>query len=610
WWCQGWDDCGLMGLAFHPQFGQAGSLNEKTFFLCYQARNQAPAIGSAADVYRPIDQSYNYEIIGCSNRLARFTFSTTSVATTAGSEVILINQPDRHLWHNGADVFFGSDGFLYTLDGDEGKSDDAFNNTQRINRNFLSGVVRIDVDGPRAGISHAISRAPSKRNPDDVNEPAPFSGNYGIPNDNPFVGVPGVLEEFYALGLRSPHRMTYDAVSGRILVGDIGQGTREELDLIVPGGNYQWGYKEGHKNSRSDRIPSPYQAATATTAGSSTLALSYTSPAANSDLPAGILNAGDRVRFANHGTIYQVLSVSGYPHASISLSPPLTQSVPAATVLMRTTGFTIASVGASTAASDLPNDLGTSTFTLTGTGTLVLGTSVSFPGSSGSFQIIAASGAPNTTSITIRPALSSAPAVGATVDRLTVIGSEQPPVMDFSRSGATAFSAIIGGYIYRGTEHPALLGKYILADNQRGIVYAIDGIGTMSPTIQTLFTMPNYAQFDANGYRGIGGFGLNHDNEPLICRMQVNGAQTNTSSGQIWKISRDSGTVVGTPIPSELKDTGAFTLDGDGTLTSMTPATALIPYAVNSPLWSDAAYKRRWVSIPNGQQVTFTPTGS
>src|SRR5208282_263147 len=81
--------------------------------------------------------------------------------------------------------------------------------------------------------------------------------NYYIPNDNPFVGQPNVLEEFFCLGLRSPHRMTIDPVTGRIYIGDVGESSREEVDVIEPGEsglNFQWNYCEGNLG----QMKSPY----------------------------------------------------------------------------------------------------------------------------------------------------------------------------------------------------------------------------------------------------------------------------------------------------------------------------------------------------------------
>lgn len=612
WWCQGWDDSGLMGLAFHPEFADPGSPNRGRFFICYQARNQPPAIGSAP-VFRPDHVSWSNDIPGCFNRLSRFTVPAGTLQADPASELILVDQPDRHLWHNGGDLLFGNDGFLYLLNGDEGRADDYYARTQRVGGAFFGGVWRIDVDGPRPGISKAITHHPRKRNPADDAEPAPFTGNYGIPLDNPWVGLDGVLEEFWCIGLRSPHRMTIDPPSGRIFVGDIGQGMREEVDLIVKGGNYQWAYKEGHKNNRSDRQPPDYTVAVGVASGEDVIAVQNSATLSGNGLSPGQIAVGDRVRFTNHVGFYTVTAVSGYPHTALTITPALVSAVTVGTTVRRTTGFSVVSVDGSNTGSSAPNDYGSSQLTISGNGTLPLGSVIAFPGLGGSHQVIATSGTPDTTTITIRPGFASSPSVtpplaGTALDRLTVFGEEQPPFMDFNRGGTYAFNAIIGGYVYRGSEHPALNGRYLLANNSSGRIFAIDPDASPA-TIELLFTMPTY-DGGANGYRGLGGFGIDHDGEPLLCVMQAPGQPTNTSTGRLWKIIRSSSTVIGAPIPTELKDTGAFITDGDGTLTSLTPSPSLIPYGVNSPLWSDAAHKDRWIAVPDGSTIDFTTTGA
>ena len=102
----------------------------------------------------------------------------------------------------------------------------------------ISGVLRLDVDCRGGAISHPIPRQPLNGH----------TAHYFIPNDNPFVGQSNVLEEFFCLGLRSPHRMTYDPPTGRIFIGDVGESAREEVDVIEPGEsglNFQWNYCEG-----------------------------------------------------------------------------------------------------------------------------------------------------------------------------------------------------------------------------------------------------------------------------------------------------------------------------------------------------------------------------
>jgi uncharacterized repeat protein (TIGR03806 family) len=129
----------------------------------------------------------------------------------------------------------GFHGFLYFTVGD----DEDGSNAQRIDHNLFGGLFRIDVDCRGGNISHAIRNQPANGH----------TANYFIPNDNPFVGRENALEEYYGLGLRSPHRMTYDAPTGRIFIGDVGDAQREEIDIIEPtdppGLNFQWPLIEG-----------------------------------------------------------------------------------------------------------------------------------------------------------------------------------------------------------------------------------------------------------------------------------------------------------------------------------------------------------------------------
>ena len=429
--------------------------------------------------------------------------------------------------------------------------------------------------------------------------------------------------------------MTYDSASEQILIGDIGQGQREEITSISRGSNHQSGYLEGFANKSVDgsikesRIPPTYVTATSLAAGALSAPLAYTAPPADPSLPPGMLVVGDYVRLGSQ--VRRIAALSAYPHTSVTFDSPLTQGVVSSIALTRTTGFVVSGAVTSTAIDvNVPSGLGTSTIPVSGSGLLTLGSCVSFGVSNayGSYQIIASShSGTTTTSITVRPRLSATITPSTWVDRLTVIGQEQPPIADFGHSGDFALNAIIGGYIYRGTQHPELNGRYIFADNVRGTVYQLKDLGSFSPTIELLFNFPNYPAYDANGYRGLSGFGLDHQGEILICRMQANGGAMNQSTGQVWKLIRSSGsvdnpTVIGDPIPTDLAKTGAFLTDASGNLMiPLQPSPALIPYGVNSPLWSDNAKKTRWISVPNAsgkttgfdpvsEQITFRSTGA
>jgi len=147
-------------------------------------------------------------------------------------------------------MFFGDDGFLYISNGDEGGLRDQYDSAQRLNRGLFSGVLRIDVDQNPAR-SHPIRRQPRSGG---TGSPPSYSANYFIPNDNPFLDPAGtILEEFWALGLRSPHRMTLDRPTQTIWLGDVGQDNFEEVSVITRRGNYQWPYREGFQTGPRNR---------------------------------------------------------------------------------------------------------------------------------------------------------------------------------------------------------------------------------------------------------------------------------------------------------------------------------------------------------------------
>jgi uncharacterized repeat protein (TIGR03806 family) len=222
--CQGWDDSGLLGIAFHPGFA-----TNHFMFVYYTWVKPGTVAGSPTT--RPVPNlpdTYH-------DRLERYTLDANGVAIP-GSVKIFVELTNQTVWHHGGGMFFHpANVFLYWTDGDNSVGE----NDQIINKSLYSGVFRIDVDCRGGDVSHAPPRQPA----------GGFTANYFVPNDNPFVGQSNVLEEFFCLGLRSPHRMTYDAPSGRIFIGDVGESSREEIDVIEPGEsglNFQWNYCEGN----------------------------------------------------------------------------------------------------------------------------------------------------------------------------------------------------------------------------------------------------------------------------------------------------------------------------------------------------------------------------
>ena len=208
-WRTAYEDDGAVAIALHPEFGQADSPNRGFFYLLYTAK----LAGKRYD------------------RLTRFTL----VGNAAKDEFVLIDQFDEDLWHNGGGLAFGPDGFLYVGMGDEGTNGDGLENGQRLDRDLYCGILRIDVDQRGGDVSHAPPRKPATGR----------TQGYFIPSDNPFVGKPGTLEEFWAHGLRNPYRIAFDEESGRLWAADVGHLRREEINLIEAGANYGWSYREG-----------------------------------------------------------------------------------------------------------------------------------------------------------------------------------------------------------------------------------------------------------------------------------------------------------------------------------------------------------------------------
>uniref|UniRef100_A0A096MER3 HHIP like 2 n=1 Tax=Poecilia formosa TaxID=48698 RepID=A0A096MER3_POEFO len=200
------DERGFLGMAFHPKYRLNGR-----FFIYYSIQFDGKVDKIRISEMKVSDGDMN-------------------VADPYSERVILeIEEPAAN--HNGGQLLFGQDGYLYIFTGDGGKAGDPFGkygNAQ--NRSALLGkVLRIDVDGS-----------------DPVGKP------YRIPPDNPFSRDPDARPEVFAYGVRNMWRCSVDRgdpVSGygrgRIFCGDVGQNRYEEVDIIVKGGNYGWRAKEG-----------------------------------------------------------------------------------------------------------------------------------------------------------------------------------------------------------------------------------------------------------------------------------------------------------------------------------------------------------------------------
>lgn len=240
---------GLLSVAFHPDYATNGY-----FYLFYSVD--------------PVGSNATFE------RISRFTVraDNPNLADTS-SELVLIQQIDESANHNGGDMHFGADGYLYISLGDEGAQNDARNNSQRITKDFFSAILRIDVDNKPGNLQPNAHPNPAQSAP-AVNaipmyETFSGSGNYkaaySIPIDNPYITVaqggdwdgtfngstisaanlPYVRSEFWSVGYRNPWRMSFDPQTDELWVGDVGQDAREEVLIATRGGNHGWNYREG-----------------------------------------------------------------------------------------------------------------------------------------------------------------------------------------------------------------------------------------------------------------------------------------------------------------------------------------------------------------------------
>lgn len=181
---------GLLSVAFHPAFATNGRL-----FVYYT--------DAAGDTV-----------------VAEFTVDEPLTGTpTVESETLVLAQEQPAANHNGGQIAFGPDGYLYVGLGDGGGAGDTFGNGQKPDT-LLAKILRVDVDAE--------------------------SGPYGIPADNPFVDDASHRPETWAWGFRNPWRFSFDRETGELWAGDVGQNEWEEIDVVVAGANYGWPQAEGN----------------------------------------------------------------------------------------------------------------------------------------------------------------------------------------------------------------------------------------------------------------------------------------------------------------------------------------------------------------------------
>src|SRR5581483_11760178 len=192
------NECGLLGLAFHPQFKNNGR-----FFVNYTTKKNGKL------------QTY----------VSEFKANPMSSRADANSERELLHFDQPWANHNGGEVIFGPDGMLYIGTGDGGAGGDPQQNGQSLHT-WLGKILRIDVDHGQP---------------------------YVAPKDNPFVGQNDAMPEIWAYGLRNPWRFSFDRQTGQLWCGDVGQDKWEEVDIIERGKNYGWSAKEGTHDFKPER---------------------------------------------------------------------------------------------------------------------------------------------------------------------------------------------------------------------------------------------------------------------------------------------------------------------------------------------------------------------
>jgi glucose/arabinose dehydrogenase len=190
-------EMGLLGLAFHPDYKQNGYL-----FVNYIDKNQ-------------------------NTILARYHASSANAVDTS-SEKVLFTLKQPYTNHNGGDLVFGPDSYLYVALGDGGSGGDPENRAQNKD-SYFGKILRIDI------------------NKDDP---------YAVPPTNPFVGQAGIKPEIWAYGLRNPWRISFDKATGDLYIADVGQGKIEEINIQKAnskgGENYGWRCYEGNQSYKPD----------------------------------------------------------------------------------------------------------------------------------------------------------------------------------------------------------------------------------------------------------------------------------------------------------------------------------------------------------------------
>ncbi len=221
------DERGLLGVVFHPDFQNNGLLYTYT---------SEPATGTP-DFHAPEAAAANHESVITEWQVPNPADQASVVDPISRRVLLQIEQPNFN--HNGGAISFGPDHHLYIALGDGGAADDqgvghSLQGNGQNPANILGNILRIDPLGNNSANSE-----------------------YGVPADNPFFPggagpfggeagcADGVCDEIFAWGFRNPFRISFDKETGDLYAADVGQNDIEEVDVVVAGGNYGWRIKEG-----------------------------------------------------------------------------------------------------------------------------------------------------------------------------------------------------------------------------------------------------------------------------------------------------------------------------------------------------------------------------
>ena len=218
------DERGLLGLAFHPDFANNGLLYTYTSQPLAGAADYSTMPGGTLADHQSVITEWNDPDPGN---------TAVPVDPTSARELLRVDEPQFN--HNAGALAFDSNSLLYIAFGDGGGADDVDG------QDFIGTPIAGHGTGNGQDPSNPLG-AILRIDPTGNNSP---NGNYGIPAGNPFIGVGGHLEEIFAYGFRNPFRISVDPTTGNLWVADVGQNDIEEINVVTAGDNFGWNLKEG-----------------------------------------------------------------------------------------------------------------------------------------------------------------------------------------------------------------------------------------------------------------------------------------------------------------------------------------------------------------------------